>query len=865
MKTNLLGINVVALLVLSCSLVLSACNMFVSEDDQLQEAYGYYEQGKLNATVILTKKILLANPANGEARLLLGKVQYAHFKLADALDTFKKAKEAGDKSDALFSFWIRALVAKNDIKAAFALYSDPYFKANAASPTGMLLKGDLYFRKKERLKAQQQYANHFSNTQNEAINCVSQVKLLSISGDFDATIRQSIKCEKQHAGNKDFDKNINLYLRAISQVGLKRNDKSYLTLKKLVGSYADKKDVVIKIQASLLLLKMHLIKGNIQDASVTSTQLQRYLLHPDIFYAKAQLAAKNKDDALAERHHMTALKLNENYRPSLLELVNIKYRQGNIEQAKLYASKVDNLGGTQIYSQRLNELLTINLFKKGELDGVIDSVIASSDSSSQKSKYLLALAYAKKGDSKNTWETYNQISKGLKTQEQKDLLKAKLNTELGDLPAAQAVLSPYVANKNINAMLGLSEVYLRKKKYLQVESTLQSALATGKNDKKVTLLLIRLYAFLKQQDKMYALLNKLILKTNDNAYRDKLAKLYYQYHRYADAVRISDEILIIDSDNHVALLVSGSAHVRLKNYPKAEAKFKTLIEKKPEFMKAYLLLARIAHINSDKDKSLVYIERALKLRPDLVPAINAKIDLLIESKKDDLALEYAEGVAKTLTNKKAGQLILGITYKKLGDNAKAYTHMSKALEDNVLDIKLAFRVYLLAKDLHGNDSAIKALETWIGKTNEVKNYLLAGEFALNRKDNTAAKIFYEKYLESDPKNPIVYNNLSWIYMEQGALPKALSSAKKALSLAPKSPEIMDTVGWLLVKSGKYKEAEGYLDNAIRSLKKNPTVKFHLATLYFHQNKPAKAKAILKTLKDAKFKEKKQALELYEKL
>jgi tetratricopeptide (TPR) repeat protein len=54
--------------------------------------------------------------------------------------------------------------------------------------------------------------------------------------------------------------------------------------------------------------------------------------------------------------------------------------------------------------------------------------------------------------------------------------------------------------------------------------------------------------------------------------------------------------------------------------------------------------------------------------------------------------------------------------------------------------------------------------------------------------------------EALPNNPLVLNNLAWLYGERND-PKALAVAEKAHALAPRSPDIADTLGWLHVQKG----------------------------------------------------------------
>jgi len=91
-----------------------------------------------------------------------------------------------------------------------------------------------------------------------------------------------------------------------------------------------------------------------------------------------------------------------------------------------------------------------------------------------------------------------------------------------------------------------------------------------------------------------------------------------------------------------------------------------------------------------------------------------------------------------------------------------------------------------------------------------------------------AKAQYEAMLPTD--NPVVLNNLAWIYMGEGN-PRALEMARQALASSPGNPDIEDTLGWILVNQGELSEGLELLRSSAKALPDNPSVQYHLGVAY----------------------------------
>lgn len=95
-------------------------------------------------------------------------------------------------------------------------------------------------------------------------------------------------------------------------------------------------------------------------------------------------------------------------------------------------------------------------------------------------------------------------------------------------------------------------------------------------------------------------------------------------------------------------------------------------------------------------------------------------------------------------------------------------------------------------------------------------------------EQAAARAEYEAMLPTD--NPVVLNNLAWIYMTEGDA-RALEMARQANAAAPNNPDIEDTLGWILVNQGEVGEGLELLRSSVRARPDNASVHYHLAVAH----------------------------------
>jgi len=107
---------------------------------------------------------------------------------------------------------------------------------------------------------------------------------------------------------------------------------------------------------------------------------------------------------------------------------------------------------------------------------------------------------------------------------------------------------------------------------------------------------------------------------------------------------------------------------------------------------------------------------------------------------------------------------------------------------------------------------------------------LAGIYAEVGDLDQAARHF-EMAMEAQPELPDSYNNLAWLYAENGVeLGRALELADRALELAPDDPSLLDTKGWIFFKMGDLGQALEILERAAELAPNHPEIISHLETV-----------------------------------
>jgi len=244
-------------------------------------------------------------------------------------------------------------------------------------------------------------------------------------------------------------------------------------------------------------------------------------------------------------------------------------------------------------------------------------------------------------------------------------------------------------------------------------------------------------------------------------------------------------------------------------------------------------------------------QEAVSLSPDFVPAIMALVELESREGNHQEAQKLARQIQEKRPKSSIGPMLIGDVHMRAGEVDKAVAVYQKAiaLEDTG---PLAIRIFNARRRLGQTKEALSQMQAWVDAKNNVavRHVLASNYISLGQYDDAIRES--ETLLKKDADNPVLLNNLAWLY-DQKNDERAVTIAERALAKAPKTPEIMDTVGWILTRKGDAKRGVELLQRAHDAAPKQGDIAYHLAYALNKTGKPQEAKRALQRILRAKVK------------
>lgn len=249
-----------------------------------------------------------------------------------------------------------------------------------------------------------------------------------------------------------------------------------------------------------------------------------------------------------------------------------------------------------------------------------------------------------------------------------------------------------------------------------------------------------------------------------------------------------------------------------------------------------LLKAQIVENDEEKENAIEWYEKALKLDSKNQDAYIFLIELLIS-----LEDKYKDKLQSTLNAlHKEKDLEQGFYYFYSGAILMQEENFKKASKTFEKGLKI------LKKDGKYSDELERLFYMNLGFANhELKN-----------PDRT--RKYYELYLEKDPYNTTILNNLSYLLAEEETdLEHALEMIKYVINTEDNNPTTLDTYAWVLYKLGEINTAKVILEEAIsivnrRGLSPSDYIYYsHLATIEESLGNINKAKNLNKKAEELK--------------
>ena len=217
-------------------------------------------------------------------------------------------------------------------------------------------------------------------------------------------------------------------------------------------------------------------------------------------------------------------------------------------------------------------------------------------------------------------------------------------------------------------------------------------------------------------------------------------------------------------------------------------------------------------------ESLAAVEEALRLDPNLVPALTLKAKLAMAANRLDVARQSLLRATETEPNSAYAQFLLGFYYYLENDFNQALAPLEKARRLNPEDARAYFYLAMSQEGLGRAEEALAlyqqaaALEAKQGKPQADTLVAYARLlFTLGRLDGCAKWI--ERALAIDPNSRDAHYEQGRLHFENGDFTAAITSGEKALRLSGAGTtdgQIHFLLGRAYLKAGQKERAEEHL-------------------------------------------------------
>ena len=398
------------------------------------------------------------------------------------------------------------------------------------------------------------------------------------------------------------------------------------------------------------------------------------------------------------------------------------------------------------------------------------------------------------------------------------------------------------------AVASLASLDLMDKKPDDAQKRFETLLATDSKNTQALLALAQLKAASGgSSDEVASLLGKAI-SSNPSDIGPRLALIQYHLKNKDNkkALAAANEAATSIPDKPEILDILGKTQQLSGDLNQALTTYGKLAAQQPASPLPLLRLAEINFANKNKDDGIKNLKKALEIKPDILEAQRALVQIALENKNLNNALEIAKTVQKQRPKESVGYTLEGEIYAFSKSWPEAITAFRNGLK-LVAEPQLAINLHSALIASGNSSEADKAATTWLRehpKDSAFRMYM--GDLAVAQKNYASAASHYQSALSLQPNNPLILNNMAWV-SGQLKSPKAMEYAEKANQLAPNQPAFMDTLAMLLAEKGETAKAVELLRKALAASPQAATTQLNLAKVLVAAGKKDDARKELEAL------------------
>jgi len=391
----------------------------------------------------------------------------------------------------------------------------------------------------------------------------------------------------------------------------------------------------------------------------------------------------------------------------------------------------------------------------------------------------------------------------------------------------------------------LASAYIADQHWADAEKILQKASELNTADMGLKLKLISVIEQLSKSRAEATLIGFVQAHPSEAALKIRLATYYSGQKRYSEA-----EALLTPLQNEVQVekvrLQAQMALAQLAWNKKELTKARNILDKaisdksKIARREVLMLRANVLMAQGEHNGALVDLQAVLERRPDFEPALLLLTQIYQQRTNRQELIVYL----KSLLWKESGSVVISRFLVLAYVSDKHWIEAENLLQGLLRDTPKDERLYLLLARVYGWQQKIEQAEKvyqdgYVKLAGNTLQLLIdqASFYVFNKDGNKAIKV-YEKLLEAFPKNDVAANNLADLLVTYQADDK--ESINKAFLLVERfknteNPDIQDTYGWVVLKAGDSAKALTVLKKAAEKIQKGARVHYHLAEAYRQQH------------------------------
>ena len=806
----------------------------------INDARQYMDKKDYNAAIISLKNHLKEHSDDAQARYLLGLAYLKSGNLKGAEKEFKIAYQHDEKNEKIKLEYAHTLFLQHNYQAAKKLLKQPFIEHDNEAERLVILGSILLTEQK--IADAKDYFTQAEKIKNTISVQLGFAKIALLEKDYKKA-EKIIKEILQQTEDR-FDA---LFLKAqlANELG------QYQKAEDIYNSLLEKKPGNL-----LLLLSRVQTKYKLKDYKGAEKDLIRILkIHknlPQANYLMALVKYEAEDYTSAEQYGQKVLNVIPEHYPSMYIIGNADFKLGRLNQAEKFFTQILFKYPDNINVQYTLARIYLAQDKPEQALLILENIKKEVLNNNPKILLVMGNAYLMSGQEQKSQEMFNKV-KNLAADDPVIIESlARTNLYLGNVDKAIKELKTLDVSNNKNAQYLLIRAYIKNKQFQDAKELISQLQKKSSDDP-------ALYTFygdisLNENNQKIATQSYQKALEIDNAFIPAylgLSKVALFNQQFQKADKYLQNVLQIDDQYLNAYLGRALIAEKMGQTDRVQAILsKAMLAISGQFDKELKLNNTLAefYIKSNQKHKLLKLGRAfVEKYPQKVEALSFQVKTLLLNGKTSEAQVILQKIVYMDPKDIKHRLQLAQLFIKNNEQSSALNMLDEVLSLNHGHQQaIGLKTSLLIK--MGQFAQLKSFLNALidsDKNNIQKIYKLAIEAQKTGKYNQAVE-YYKVLMAYKANDPVILNNLAWIYSLQ-ANPEALSLAKKAYQLKPESSAIADTYGSILLKQGKQKQALQILEKAAAASPEMKDLQYHLARAYYLNNMHSKALKILDEL------------------